>query len=525
MLPSSFLVAYTLLALVIFVPAIIHADAPAAADAFFLTRPISRKTLLASKMTLILSLTVFLPALLETLNYWLILALPWSAAPRAFSVLLLFYGSIVLPGAFIASCTKKTSDYVVVLCAAALVCVAISFVHAPYRQWPLRAFYLAPSFELAWQIQSTQVLQLISSWAIACLISLLALYHCYVSRSLKAAASLVAGGILLLLLLGLPEIFAVNQGLKNTLEPQFSSVHLLEAFVTIRSKEVPTSLKGEKEKRREMSFRLLTTSPDPAVFPVLLRFKNVKITDDDGRSIDVPAENRGTIPCIEPSSMARLLAQITGGNVKVLNSTTCDLGTLYPLPKEAKINHNQLPAFSGEAYGIEYRLKLETELAADAAPNSQSFWKRRPLISLNAYSYRHPGWSQYYLTEHLFAPLVYNTGSTPLDGASALYAHNYATLLYYVLYSPKNGEALILSAPRSTGPETGAISHYDRNTLPLMYYGLQQEQDKHLERWGDDIVPMRFSSHIIKSFIAPVSSTLVPIFTLVTSASETSSVE
>ncbi|NMC63096.1 MAG: hypothetical protein GYA55_08000 [SAR324 cluster bacterium] len=479
------------------IPALIQKDTPAAVDSFFITRPLNRSELLAAKTATLGTLFILLPSLFENAKLlYLGLISPqdlWETLPT----LLLFYGSLVLPLILIAAGTKKLADFLIVYASAALAYGTLIYFFSMEATWGLRAFYYAPTFEIAKELQGSEVFAVRFLWASICVLALCTLYDCYVLRKFSRIPLFVVGGLILGILPLINHVVTVKRLTSQLDFPSKRQVEISEAEAILETKKMSNS---------SISFQVLrltltTLSDSPTIVHHPIRMKKLAISDDKGSFTDIPAPDIGYMPCVKQQQLTDFLSDHFKEPIKLLDGPECPLGTTYTLPQQVSLENNKIAAIEGEAYGLDYELNIEKEV-----PANPHIYKRQRETSL--LSFFLPFVPQYYysddislaLTERMLSPFIKNSPEIPTGPHSAIYAQNYASARIFVLVNRQRKEAFASRRSYIGDPSLNCFVHMATSTE----YFVQGENAPSSD-WLKDALFISIRPHVLGAFISPVS--------------------
>lgn len=438
----------------IFAPTLVLLDPPLSSNAFLLTRPVNREGLFRLKAFLLLLVGVVIPSIAEIASL-LHIGVSTSLAIRAGVITITYYGAVVFSCTFLASCAQKYSDYIILLVTTILVIGTIGYTSSTFGDWPLRAFYYAPSFSLAQSIDAAFNFTRLYIAAVIFLGTGIGAYLIHHGGDKKIISSIVVGtGIVALAFEGnmvwtvynlvevktdLPEEKVTVLTPKLYLPPsQSSSSQSLNSNLVNNNEAVSSN----ETKRQRAFFILPTKATEFNTIHHLLRFKELNITDDSGNQIKVPAIDQGYVPCIDTAILQAMLEERFGKKITFIASPDCPLGREYVFPKEVKITSDKLRKITGKVHGYTISLPIDYEFPLGVTNSSIVPTNENPVSVRNSFNllYRSRdfidmAYGRPISEVALLAPLT-SFPLLPRSKGSPLYVHWYDSPRTYVLYNP-----------------------------------------------------------------------------------------
>lgn len=474
------------------IPWLVHLDAPLSTDALTLTRPIDRFELLKSK---ILFLTIYGILPLVAIYFFKLVGagLPFTRLPMAFFYNFIWISTVFLASYFIASCTKNTKDYLVILGAASLLIYAINSAESLLGVWPLRAFYLAPTYSIALALERLAV---IGEWTvyISFFISLIyGVYSLHFRRNYKVIGLLFFLAATLSVSVAALYVVKVKENVSITAAVPTKNV--------VINKPQAAFFKGDNESSNYLSFSLPAVSDQ--TIPYILRFAQLSITDDTGKSVEIPVENRGYLPCIDPEALKVFL---NNNGVKVNNfiSGPCKLGVNYSIPKELSFRSNVIPKITGKVYGLDLSLRLDYKYLYGEESSG-----RAPIVAHSRYSSS--------IAETEFKPILLSDPVENTEFGTPLAVHWYSTPRTYIFVN-QAGEARNVVHSMNYGINVGGFIYKGLSTF--LKQSLTDFKDEYeavqtvvhsLDNRNGGVTLYRVSPQVEGRFMANINLTDVPV--------------
>ena len=505
---------YFFLAAVIIIPRLIQLDPPASSDGFLLTRPVDHSKLFATKAALLCALGVGLPVGIEFTTL-VVGGLPLLSLPGAFLFLLLHSLAYFLPFVVCAVLTKKYSDYLVVTATLLLLGFTIEATREAFGAWQLQAYYLAPPLSLAQSLAKRDALLECIIYGIISITASFVLHRSYRRTSQRPVGGIIAVGFVALLVVEVLRVLSFNQASLNEVPltkrdviPQNPTASIRTLVSRREASDTQRNRGDEAPETRELAITIPLKQEAEGMLPFLLRFKDLAIVDDLGRSFEISAIDQGTLPCIEVEALRPIVEKRRGKGVTFSHSSPCSLGRTYPLPKDGVFNGPSIKRISGTLWGFDLHIPVDLEVSFKGGIPLPS--ARGPLVNASESTPYRASRETPVLREGVFLPTVLSSPLFDSREGTPLFGHWYASPKTYLLVNNKTGEAIRYSAP----PErwrSRSSSGMGFNDLYL-YRDWGSDQEGHIPfSMKEDSVLYRMTPHIIGSFTAHLSLTDVPV--------------
>lgn len=505
---------YFFLAVVVIIPRLIQLDPPASSDGFLLTRPVDHRKLFATKAILLCALGVGIPVGIE-FTALIVGGLPVLSLPGALLYLLLHAFAFFLPFVVCAVLTKKYSDYLVVTATLLLLGFTIEATREAFGAWQLQAYYLAPPLSLAQSLAKRDALLECIIYGIISITASFVLHRSYRRTSQRPVGGILAVGFVALLVVEVLRVLSFNQASLNEVPltkrdviPQNPSATIRTLVTKRGSTGAPLNRDDKTPDPREIAITIPLKADAEGMIPFLLRFKNLSIVDDVGRSFEINAIDQGTLPCIEIEALRPVLEKRRGKGVTFSHSSPCSLGRNYPLPKEGVFNGPSIKRISGTLWGFDLHIPIDLAVSFKNGVALPSL--RGPIVNASTSTSFRSSRERSVLREGIFLPTMLSTPLFDSREGTPLFGHWYASPKTYLLVNNKTGEAIRYSAP----PERWRSSSSSGMGLNDLYlyrdWGSDQEGDIPFSMKEDSVL-YRMTPHIIGSFTAHLSLTDVPV--------------